>query len=622
MYKFEIHRNPNISTDGKFVDQDRYDSSGYVYERTINPIWDELAFEWKKGGERAFFRKNISGNFTLIDADFDWANSIRTSAEERNKYRILIISEKQDGVWTEVWRGFFSIIVGEWNLSKCFVVFSDLIVWDRYTKYIENIEEERNFIDISPYPITYEISNYDFETKSVVLATDTTILAAPCAFTLPAISTDDYFIDEADNIKYTLYQRRINATVLGATVVWNVTGYYRRDTVCQVDNPGSGWVSLGVCPPDSGNETLKWVRNYLGLSSPTYHNYTSIVFVPNASAPGEYISCEVVNDDIVESLAPGFEDYDNERARDFWAVMNYAIHGSTYPFATRSEFLSNATNPVTGDANEVNLMFVIQFSDLQDTSDPATKALYSFVDLEAWLLMLNLYWIVDDDGIVRIEHEKYFDYGLSYTAPTDPFDGLDVSNNIEAKNTSVFSFKSKSIPRIQELKMFYESGDDFYGTPILYTGSMANWGDENKFTRSTSNMATDLRGAVLNENVGKDGFMLVATSYEGGGAYSVISGAGALTGGIIANSPLSVANIEDKFYRWGGLASIGVMNKTFITFDSTKNNFEQETFSIAYCGSDFNPYKLVRTEYGDGKVESAVLALKDKKLTLTLSYGA
>ena len=57
-----------------------------------------------------------------------------------------------------------------------------------------------------------------------------------------------------------------------------------------------------------------------------------------------------------------------------------------------------------------------------------------------------------------------------------------------------------------------------------------------------------------------------------------------------------------------------------ITDFTEKNNIIQEDLIVTNC-SDFNPYHIVITSYGDGKVESAVLALKDKRLTLKLSYG-
>ena len=112
MYRFEIHRNPNISKDGEFIDTLRYDEDLYVFERVVNPTWNDLSFVWEKDEGRAFFRKKLSGSFMLTDSDYDWVSGVRNSSEERNMYRILIIKEKKDGTWEEQWRGFFSVSVG------------------------------------------------------------------------------------------------------------------------------------------------------------------------------------------------------------------------------------------------------------------------------------------------------------------------------------------------------------------------------------------------------------------------------------------------------------------------------------------------------------------------------
>ena len=236
--------------------------------------------------------------------------------------------------------------------------------------------------------------------------------------------------------------------------------------------------------------------------------------------------------------------------------------------------------------------------------------------------MFNVYWYMDGKYGATFEHKKFFDLGLSYSANSI---GLDVSDYKEAVSTRKLSYGNKGVPRIMEIKLFYESGDDFYGSPILFNGSMANWGEESKLSISTQNLSTDLMGAVLGSDAGLDGFMLIATERDSPNFvyhYIVINGEGALTGATIVNSPLSVANIEDNYWRWGGQTDVGVMNEKNIEFDSVENNVIQEDFSITSCDITFNPYKLVRTEYGDGRVEEATHFLKDKKLTLALSYGA
>ena len=607
MYSFKIYRSNKDPMGGQFIDTERYDFSNYIFERTITPKWNDLGFKWEKNGERRFFRKKLDGKFSLVDADFEWVNGVRLDAIERNQYRVLIISEKVGGLWEEQWRGFFSVIVGEWDLYRCNASFSDLVVWDEYTIYLENIEQEKNLMDLPPFPVTYTVPEYEYEETYRTLDIDNFDQYAPCDYDLDPISAEEYFIED----KYVLYTRRIqlgNINTPESQMIWMVEGAYRRNWVVQVNSPGIDWQDLGEYPVDSGNETHKWVRNYLGISSPNYIQTTSNVVIEQAQNTSV---CEVINDGLDISATSEFDNFENERSRFFGSAANYILGYTGFPSTIKSNFLYSATNPITGDANELGNIFIIQASDLRETSDPATKAMYSFRDIEEWMIMLNVYWYIDD-GYLRFEHRDFFDNGLSY-------EGASVQNVSIIDNADlVFSYNNKNLPRIVSLDMFYKSGDDFYGSPILYGGSMANWGSEAKSSISTQSMTTDLSGAVLNRNISDSGFVLVAAE-ESGGSFVVMDGVGALTGLTIPNAPLSVANIEDKYWRLGSPSEIGVLNNNRIEFDSVDRNFIQEDFQVRWC-VDFSPYKLIKTSYGNGMVEEALLTLKDKQLTLTLSY--
>ena len=622
MYKFEIYRNRFWSTSGGFTDESRYDEDLYHFERELDPIWDDIAFKYTRENGRIFFRKYLDGSFSLIGEDFTWANTIRTSNRKRNEYRILKIYEIVDGVRVLRWRGFFSVIAGEWDLDRCVVSFSDLVIWDEYTKVLENIEEERNLFDIAPQPVIYNLSGYEYESKQVILASSPFDPISPCATGLPLLSSSDYFLDETcagDDCGYVLYARVVALTTLNGVFAWYVQGTYRRDYVVQVNQPGAEWTSLGLFP-DATSTTYKWVRNYLNITAPTYSS--QIIIIQYTDPTGYVWVCAPEGNNLQVSSGSELTEYENTRARRLPQVINYAFNGASTQTPFNSRFFTDTTNPVTGSTNELNNLYILQFSDIKETSDAATRAMYSFKDIESWLAMFNVYWYMDGKYGATFEHKKFFDLGLSYSANSI---GLDVSDYKEAVSTSKLSYGNKGVPRIMEIKLFYESGDDFYGSPILFNGSMANWGEESKLSISTQNLSTDLMGAVLGSDAGLDGFMLIATERDSPNFvyhYIVINGEGALTGATIVNSPLSVANIEDNYWRWGGQTDVGVMNEKNIEFDSVENNVIQEDFSITSCDITFNPYKLVRTEYGDGRVEEATHFLKDKKLTLALSYGA
>lgn len=618
MYRFKIYRNPNVpSVTGTFSDAVRYYFSLYNFERTITPVWNNLAFKWTRG-DRVFFRKELEGEMTLIGEDYQWVLGVQTDASERSKYRAIVIEEKIDGFWVEAWKGFFSVSAGKFDMDNCSATFEKLLVWDKYNVLLENIEREKNLIDVPAHTVMYEKSPYMYDTE-IVKETTTYGLATGCE--LPPASFFEPQEDEIEyGLKYILYSKRVD--YIGVTVVsgntlhqYSKTFEYRRDYVNQVADPGAAWENGGAVSGTNG--VIHWVRNYLGSDAPTFiTNYYNRYYEDYDCYLRRSVSIADTTD---------LTEVENERGRLFGGAILHLLEGlpnvnKTY---AKSQFLQNTINPITGTTNRMNLLFLFQISDLKETSDPATKGMYSFENIEKWLALIQLYWYIDDDDVLVIEHKKFFDQGLSYSGNVV---GIDILSDSEmakqAKATSKFSYIRDSIQHIDEIKMPYNSDDDFVGDPIVYHGNLVNWGDNGTITHSVNDLSTDLEYIINNEDeVGNDGFVLVSTFIDvANSRYEVYRGNGAITTRLIWNAPLAIANIQDEYWRWGRPTDAGVMNREYVEFDSTEYNFAQEEFKITYC-DDLDPYKLVRTEYGYGRIREAVKSLKDNSLTLTLQYS-
>ena len=623
MYKFEIHKNPNYPITDSYTDTVRYDSDSYAFERLLNPRWSDLEFRWVVEDGKKFFRKTLSGSFTLVDTDFDWANEIRIS-DDRRPYRILIIKEKIENIWVEVWRGFFSVIVGTWDLSNCSVEFNDLLVWDEYNIILENAEKEKNLLEIPAAAITVYYKGNEYLYETYTNTTEFTITADGCwggnlGFHAPTPS-EEFITNNYTLVKKSVhFYKKVNNSVDPDD--WNDTYYfsetfeYRRDYVIQVNNPG-GWTDLGVYPDGSGNAEHKYVRNYRGLSSVSYEEtyYNPYVYYWMDSL-GAIQTCETYrNRDYNLIVDQDLNTGSNTRGRLFKDVVGFIVdeYGIASDYGFKSVFFNSLINPITGETNELRFLHIFQVTDLMDTSDPATKALYSFSDVENWIKMPNCYWYINDDGVIQFEHKKYFDYGLSYTQKEYE---IDISGNNVNK---IFSFNNKELPRIEKFEPKNVGLDDFWGVPMVYSSSMANWKDGNIVTYDFG-IYTDMAYILEKQtDAGKDGFLMAAIELTDDGFY-VIRDEGEITGINILNEPLSTSGIQEKYWKWGRPVSVGFMNNRSTEFDSVENNFIQEAVIVGYCDT-FNPYKLVRTDYGDAKIESASLTLNDKKLTLTLSY--
>ena len=93
---------------------------------------------------------------------------------------------------------------------------------------------------------------------------------------------------------------------------------------------------------------------------------------------------------------------------------------------------------------------------------------------------------------------------------------------------------------------------------------------------------------------------------------------GAITTDLIWNGHLCIANLQEHYWKWWRSLNRGIMNDTIQ--DMTQKNIVLQNDIVTTTCNQFNPYLLVRTDYGDGSVEQAELTLKDKRLTLSLSY--
>ena len=605
MYKFEIYKNtydPMIST--SYNDNIRYAEELYVFERTIYPLWNDLAFKWVRDDGRFFFRKILDGEFSLINTDFDWANEIRQNNSEKNFYRILKISEKVNGSWGVVWKGFFSVINGTFDLGKCSSKFSEILVFDEYSVILENIEKEINLIDLPTYNVNYEIHTYDFD---VDVSSSVNYFTA-CSSVIPTFLeplVTEFYPDELE--KWTLVRKQTN---YGGqeyhdgvySWVYNITLVYRRDVTYAAAPPGAEWVLI-----DNTGALNKYARHYKDMDALTFSTilYDKMYYVPVSG-----VNCKFTYSDN-NVVLPSDLEYENERARLFTTVVYHLINQTSSITTYESTFFEAVTNPITGNTNTLNLLMLFQISDMKPTSDPATRGMYLFKDLENWLEMFQCGWYIDEYGSLRIEHRKYFDLGLSYTE--------NQSDMIISKVGLEVDYSSDT-PQIETIKFGYSNGQDFIGEPIIYHGNIVNrTEDSGKRDYSFSNISTDLTYVTSNEDeIGNDGFFMVSTVITNNGELWVYKINGDITGELIWNGYLSTANLMNDYWKWWRSTSSGIMNNVRTEF-TAKNIIIHSDIIIPSCDS-FNPYKLKTTDIGDGVVEEALLTLKDKKLTLTLSY--
>ena len=614
-YKFELYKiDDYLGSQGDIDVPDVYNFDDYIFERLLNPVWSDLGKKWKKEGERKFFRENLTGTLEIKNdkargiTDFTYLNNLRTSDVEICKPRILVIKNKCDGAWQTFWRGFFKLKEGKWDLARKSVTFKEIDVFDRFSRLLENMKVEvdiitNNWQDSFQCLINRPTYNYEQETDYI----------GQGAYTPE--EPQDWEWEEL-GYEWVLYKKIYKLlSVVGNAGYYSLTKIYRRDVVESQDNPGAGWSQGEEIYEGSG--IYYWYRNYRNTTTFTYTEKQ----VPSNLVPGYYDISYVLETEYDNPVL-------NSRGRNFIEVIDSIVQDYLGYTGFKSELLRGSVNPITGaDPNNLNNLVLFQITDLRTTSDAATKGIITFEDLERWMrAMFNAYVYVDEDNYLRFEHYDFFDKNLSYSVERSV--GIDLSNEKRIENINEISYGDLKIPRYEEFEHSDSFNEEFIGETIKYNSYCANKKEgEDTVLYETRNLATDLLRVVQNPDaVRKDSFFLLITEWEDNGTgiyfYYSYPAESALTGEQVENGELSIPNLQEAYFKHGRPLSQGMMNLSLVEFESVIRNVEQEDISFEICCDDFNPYRLIRTPYGDGYVEEADYKMKDGIMTVKLTYDA
>jgi hypothetical protein len=284
-----------------------------------------------------------------------------------------------------------------------------------------------------------------------------------------------------------------------------------------------------------------------------------------------------------------------------------------------SEFLSNATNPITQIANRYNYLTIAQKSDIlyPTSSNPATKGLMSFNGMMEILKCMNLRWeYAQGLDILTIEHISSWDM----------VSAIDIRTQDLTQSTNKFRYIKEELPKYEYFKWMEAYYDDFIGEPIWYDSACVS----NESTDFALNVTTDIeyiRKAIKDDEMQKispDGWVLFST-YLSGTSYYVNINSGQLEAEARFNADLSWSRLHRLFWKHDRQLPTGYMNGTLTTFYSSKKIKEQQA-NIIYC-STLNPNRGIITELGEthfggqrGEIKKAVVKPYGE-VNITLVYG-
>lgn len=299
-------------------------------------------------------------------------------------------------------------------------------------------------------------------------------------------------------------------------------------------------------------------------------------------------------------------------------VIEYLAQQVFSPTVTvASEFLSNATNPITGITNKYNYLTIAQKSDViyYDSSNPATNGPMSWNQLAEILKCMNLRWTYAADlNILTIEHLS--EWGT--------VSAIDVRSQDLMKSTNKFRYIKEELPKYEYFRWMEAYNEDFIGYPIWYDSSCVS----NETTEFSLNVTTDIqfiRECITNderEKISKDGWVLFATHLVGSDYYININSG---LSDVYFNGDLCWTRLHRLFFKHGRQMITGYMNGSLQTFYSSKKIKQQEC-NIIYC-SELIPYRGIITELGEdyfggerGEIKKAVIK-PHGEVNLTLIYG-
>ena len=254
-----------------------------------------------------------------------------------------------------------------------------------------------------------------------------------------------------------------------------------------------------------------------------------------------------------------------------------------------SGFFTNEINPATLEANQLRYLTIAQKSDIKrpTSSDPATMAMTSFLEIMGILnVMFNVYWVVDGDDL-RIEHYSYFSGSA----------GQDLRGERLSEATNKYSYAKEAIPKFERFNSMESFGRDFIGVPIRYESLCANQDPDSNTVESSVPVTTDIEFIQAEPDAISDrGFVLMA-NYQISGTYYVSFGFGILTDDVKRNMPLSWSHLHNNYFRHERALPQGFVNNSLITFFSSQKN-KLQSLSAIVC-DDFDPSQYITTPLTD-----------------------
>ena len=559
------------------------------------------------------YRRKLASELTFTGDDYKFFLTYEKS-RTRRCYEFTIRRQwKCAGRWRTFWTGTFSTGAGKWDRTGCtFKVKPEVL--DKYSCILKKLEKKVNALQVAPV-----------DASAIVIPS---LELAVCTIGLPVWCTDVYDIDGTTPInEYEFANSQSVAYTCGGAGSYTAYTLWRerQQTFCvagtAVPPPGVGWVLLtDNCATDGTavyvrNSTIPWTFGDLTMvetmsasmppnpDSSCAWTYVGAIFVENEVNP----FCFGVYHHFFVCYSSGTPT-EFSRARPLMEVTEYMLDetGCDYTALISDFFEHNppgdapsytaGINYVTNEANEVDALVILQNTDAIDpaASNPATLGELTLKDLLAFFsTAFQVFWDIDADGNFRLEHWIYWSYPV----------GLDLSDYTDAEKVEYMTYNhlNQDIPRYERARYATALNTDFVGADIEYDGPCVTTETRGEVKEyGFGPFLSDVAYVIADPDaIPKQGFTILATAFDGS-TYNTLIGTGALSGNLVTNAALSVANLQANYWTWNRYQFDATMNKQEVTFDDIQTNVEQKDVMVKMCCAvlDFEPSNRVLTAMG------------------------
>ena len=619
----------SISTDG---------GTGWTVVSPLNGSKLKIEQSRDLDAGQVFFRKKLTGKPMLGGDDFKLIDAVRRNPSRRCE-ELLIKCERDCGQWQEYWRGRFSVRSGTWDLDSCTVAL-EVDTVDRYTCILDIMERRVNLLntDVNDVAITALPSNYRIVGGRTSFGSYPG--PDPASIGYVEVDSDSYVLPvnssicsgASTNIEYFWREEAVTDCVNGLPVMpagdgWiNVSGDITPGELTCVDDGRQRWARVPAVPwPWPAGSFVMGGWNSPSGGTPMTEPVTPacsdwylahIFNCPGGFNIGFYLCLDAILPTAVNDRARRFEDCVNRLLVD--CELTVASDFFEWDPVGDAPGYSPGINYVTGQENRYADLLLLQNTDAADpnASNPATIGEATLTEVLTMLRnLLRLLWDIDDAGRLRIEHCSYWAESV----------GLDLSAQDAVNEPLVMASEDGEIPKLERGKWASAQARDFVGLDIQYQAACATTSAPRDW--EAGRFASDISYVMAYpDEIGKDGFILIAARDTGSGLTCII-GTGILSGGLLTNEPLSMSTVQRDFWPWDRFLPSANMNGVDTDFPNFLPTVQQEGASFRACCSllAFDPRRRINGALARrlgvlGVVESVSHDLYTDRITLVLRY--